>query len=433
MIGLFKKNYVYYLIFLPVYILSGMLGAVAPLAVGIVGIVWFTVKKRYELIVLTFVFTVIIASSKAHLFAGFDMLRAIFVLYMLGFSLIIMKREGRIRKRITYFLPFFIVALIVSFLFSPRLINSILSLLAYLFLVISVFIFVTHVMQQTKLQLYEHLILLFVLVTIISLLGGYILFPTAFIEGGRLRGLTGNPNALSLFIIIAYPFLDYYNSQKGSISEKGIMIGKGLLLLCLFFTGSRTGYTSIIIYTLLTIFLFRGISGISVAIVVGLMAILVLFQVEMVINIFPGLKDIIRPESLESATGRLPSWLVAIEQISRQPWLGGGYQFSTYYMPHFAQSHGFTAVSWYGVWNSYLSFLMDVGIIGLATYGFFVFALIKISLRPKMLSPFLGIVLFSAIFESWLIAAFGVATPLFLIFFVINHEYESRYKYLSVV
>lgn len=412
---------------MPLFVISGMGGFIACFIVGALGILWFTLRKRYEFIVLTFIVTLILANSKLVLFTGYAPLRAFYVLFMLAFSLIIMQRQGYIERKVLYFFPFFIVALFASILFSPDILNSILSVLSYLFLVIVVFTFIPYVVRRYELQLYEHLIVLFVLIAIISLLGGYILFLESFIESGRLRGITGNPNSLALFCIMAYPFVDYYDSKKGSISERGILIAKGVLILCLFFSGSRTGYASFIVYLLLSTFIFKGVSGRSVAVAVGLAGLLVLLNLESLVNFFPGLSDIIRPESLASASGRLPSWMVAIDQINQQPWLGSGFEYSKYYMPHFAKVHSLEAGSWHGVWNSYLAFLMGVGIIGLAAYSFFVFGLIKSSSRSKMLIPILGLVLFSAMFESWMTSSLNIATPLFLIYFVIVSKHETKY------
>jgi O-antigen ligase len=279
--------------------------------------------------------------------------------------------------------------------------NSVFKVLSYLILVVAIFVLIKYLLEDEQLQLYEHILVLVCLTLLISLIGGF-LYSSVFSISGRLNGVLGNPNFLGLFCVFTYPLVDHFKIEESIFTKRGILVLIVLTILCLFLTGSRNGYVSFAIYIAATIFLFRGVSGKSVALCLGLGAFIAFIQIETLTQFIPFLNDLVRPETLGTASARSIVWPTAIDEIERQPWLGGGFEYYAYYMATFAANHGLKNVFWYGVWNTYLAFLLDTGFIGLAAYFFFIYGVIRKSARFIFLVPFILSVLFTGMFEAWL-------------------------------
>ncbi len=427
MLNVIWDNAVFYLLFIPIFIGCSFLLPLAPLAVGAAGVIWFVMKSRYDYVMLIFLLTLILANNKSPIFDGYESLRIIFIGGLLALSIILVFKNKGLDKRIFYFIPFFVVGLISSFFFSPTMIGSVFRVISYLILVISIFVFIKYLMESPEYQLYDQLLLIIGFTLIVSLIGG-VLYPSVFLISGRLNGVLGNPNFLGLFCVFAYPYIDHFRVEGSTISERSILILKGILILCLFLTGSRNGYASFAIYIIGTVFIFRGFSGKSLAIALGLGAFIALVQLENLVSLFPFLGKLVRPETLETASGRGIVWPIAIAEIYRQPWLGGGFEYYSYYMANFAQRHGLKGVYWYGVWNSYLAILLDTGIAGLLSYFYFIYGVIRHSTRFLLVLPFLGMVIFTGMFEAWAVSSLNPITPLFLMFFAVISIHGSRYE-----
>jgi len=428
---LLKDNFVFYGLFIPVYVVSSFVISSAPLLIGGLGVIWFIVKKRYDLVVLAFLLTIILANNRSPIFHSYKDLRVVYAVILLALSSLVVFREKGIDSRVIYFLPFFIVGLLSSFLFSPTMISSVLEVISYFVVVTSIFVFVTYLLREYEFDLYEHILLIIGITLFISLIGKF-LYPSVFLRSGRLQGFLGNPDFLSLFCVIAYVFTDHFKTKNSVLSEREIYFLKALIIICLFFTGSRTGYASLAIYIVITIFLFRGFSGRTIAIILGIGVIVAVLEIRLITNFLPFLKHLIRPQSLATASGRSIVWPVAIQEIYKQPWLGGGFSFYAYYMAHFAMSHGLKGVFWYGVWNSYLAMLLDTGLVGLLAYFFFIYGVVRKSSRFFIILPFLVAMTFTGMFEAWAESSLNPITPFFLLLFALISINGSRYENFSI-
>jgi O-antigen ligase len=127
-----------------------------------------------------------------------------------------------------------------------------------------------------------------------------------------------------------------------------------------------------------------------------------------------GLSSYLRTESLEDASGRTEVWAVAIEEIKNQPWLGKGILYDNHFINYYGERHigEIRARHWYGIWNSYLSLLLNVGILGVVAFSFFWYKMFALSQMKIIRLAFLMLCLFSAISESWMAASMNAFTPL---------------------
>jgi O-antigen ligase len=399
--------------------------------VGFLGIIWFIVKKRFDYVIILFLLTLIMANNRSPVFASYEPLRALFAVVLFLLSGFIVFREKGVDPRVMYFLPFFAVALISSFLFSPVMIHSVFRVISYLFLVVAVFVLIKYLLMEEQFELYEQLLLLLYIIFLVSLVGR-VIYPAVFLISGRLNGALGNPDGLGLFCVVSYILTDQFKVKDSRFSERSIFFLKLLIIIALFLSGSRTSLVGLGIYILLTVFLFRGFSGRSIATLLIVGAVLAIVEIRPLVHFFPFMKSFVRVQSLSTASGRNLVWPVAVNEIYRQPWLGGGFTYYHYYMGHFARSHGLKGVYWYSVWDSYLAMLLDTGIIGLLAYFFFIYGVIRRSARFVIILPFLAAMIFTAVFESWAVSSLNAATPFFLLIFVIISIHGSRYENFSL-
>lgn len=434
MLNIVAKNKTFYFLYLPALVLGMLILHMASVVFLLAGVVLFTVKKRYDLIIITFLIILIFSDNVDPSFEFTKFFRVLILLYSVFLSVsIISFHEKGFDVRILYFLPFFIIGFISSYAFSPDLSASIVRDISYFMVVITIFTFFRYTYENQRQELFENLIVIFLLVFGISMLGVVPPFKAAFYMQGRLRGVMGNPNGLALLCIMSFPIVDYLSANKSySLPQAGLKLLKILIILCLVLTGSRNGVMSVMIYILARLFFTYGVSA-KVLSLIGIVGIVVIaMNYKTIIRDVPALAKYSRSETLNDASGRTDVWNVAIQEIKRNPWIGNGNYYYNIYFANYAEFYGLVARQWFGVWNSYLAFLLDSGIIGLLSYLFFLFGLIKYGGNLRWILPFLAAALFSAIFESWLVASLNVSTPMFLFYFIITQNNRSN-EDLSVV
>ena len=84
---------------------------------------------------------------------------------------------------------------------------------------------------------------------------------------------------------------------------------------------------------------------------------------------------------------------------------------------------------WSGIWNSYLSLLLNVGVVGLVAYFYF---WIKVYNKPSFSNlsfPFVFGCLLIGITESWMNASMNAMTPLMLLFWAIQTCHIKKTNY----
>lgn len=186
-----------------------------------------------------------------------------------------------------------------------------------------------------------------------------------------------------------------------------------MLIVLIILSGSRTALFGIVIYEL-TIRLLKhkfllAIVLLGMVYIYGISATL---STEAIVESM-GLSDYLRIDTLEDASGRTEVWLVAIEEIKEQPWFGKGMLYDSYFINDFADRYigDNRARHWYGIWNSYLSLLLNVGIIGLLAFAFFWYKMYSLSKMKIIRVGFLLMCLFSAVSESWMAASMNAYMP----------------------
>lgn len=433
MVDVLKRNSTFYFLFLPVLIVGTIVFKYGGLLILLAGLIFFSLKRRYDLIIITFIVVLIFSDNLNPEFDFFKNMRILILLYSLVLSLsIIIVYEKGFDRRILFFLPFFGIGFYSSYVFSPDLSSSIIRDISYFILVITIFTFFRYTYQKEKEELTENLILLMYLVFGTSLIGILPGLNSFFFVGDRLSGLMGNPNGLALLSIMCFPLVDYLDAKNETIPAPVFKFLKLLILVCLFLTGSRNGLISLFIYVVLHALLAGGLFEKYVAVLAIVASLIVFINLQSILQSVPELQDYTRAQTLENASGRVQVWAVAMQEIERNPWVGNGNYYYNIYFDNYARMYGLVARQWFSVWNSYLAILLDAGMLGLLAYLFFLIGVILFGGNFKWVVPFVTMALFSAVFESWLVASLNAITPMFLFYFIVTQNEPENEDYSIV-
>ena len=345
-------------------------------------------------------------------------------IYIVIISLLFLNESGRfmpMARVFTLFLPFCIYS-IFPLIFSPSVIVGAQKTLSYALLILVVPNYVLLCFRMQGWAFVRNLMLFLVSVLIMGL---YFRFSPDGYVNGRFRGIFGNPNGLGLFCYLSALMFAVINSINPTLFrywEKWLIYAAFVYFLI--DSGSRAS-----LIALGMMFLFkRFFSG---SIFIGFVALfLFIFAFEYAysnleeIVAFFGVQDYFRINTLETGSGRYFAWGFAWEKIQSYLVFGGGFGTDETIMRRnysYLESMGHQG----GVHNSYLSLWFDVGIVGLLIYLRSLFLLfIKSSKNVPMSMAVLFSVMFSIMYESWLVGSLNPFTILFFITMTLLSEEE---------
>lgn len=340
-------------------------------------------------------------------------------IYIVLFSLIVFKNYSKIPAKIKWHQYLFPFILIASFclIYSPTPILAAQKTLSYFLLFYSVPNYFSYLYSKYGSRLVKDLVMFVFILLLTGLLLKYIT-PGVTSLAGRYRGVLGNPNGLGIYTFLFITFfaivIEFFPALFNKRETIFIYVVAGLsLLLC----GARSSLLSVIIF-----YSFRYFNKLSPF--VGFMLIILLAgtyelittNIEAIVYAL-GLEEYARVETLKDGSGRLIAWNFAWENINKSLFLGKGFNFTEWLykenyeylskLGHQGSAH-----------NSYLTFWLDTGLIGLLSFltGFLLF-IFSISKLSYSVFPLLYAALFSSQFESWLTASLNPFTILLLISF----------------
>jgi len=255
--------------------------------------------------------------------------------------------------------------------------------------------------------------------TIILTVGllSYVINPDFATLAGRYRGLLGNPNGMGILLTVAGPlyFLLQRNYPTKLIDKPSEYMFLLVFVISLLFTGSRTSLFAILMFIgFLRIRYLSNSFTLFVFIVVVVGYELILTSLPQIASIL-GLQEYLRIETLDEGSGRFVAWNFAWAQIQEVFFVGGGYGYSEIIF-----KQNFWELSALGhqgnAHNSYLTFWLDTGLIGIILFATGLFRTILGCIRESHYAvPVIASILFSANFESWMAASLNPFTSLFLI------------------
>jgi O-antigen ligase len=136
-----------------------------------------------------------------------------------------------------------------------------------------------------------------------------------------------------------------------------------------------------------------------------------------------GLSSFLRADTLENGAGRMIAWKFGWKVIQGHFFVGQGFSYDEWVF--YANRHWLMLLGHQGaVHNSYLALWINTGIIGLILYmsGFF-YTYYKISLRSYFALPMMFAVMFSIMFEAWLMGSLNPFNAVYiLVIHILLHE-----------
>jgi len=358
----------------------------------------------------------------------FGNVRIFSLLSMTAFSFIgFASKKMEFNTKTYYIFPFIGIAFL-SLTASPMLSTAFQRTLSYLLIVFVVWNYIAHELKRTKGEFILDIIYFASWVYLFGFIRALV-FPEAAFFGGRFQGTFSNPNGVGLFSLVVFPLYFYYFKTHPNFPKLKKWVVFGLMGLSLLLCGSRTSIGTILMFLGLY-HLFtrpRYLQAYLFSFVV--LPIAILLSTVSIVDIITavGLGEQLRAETLLDASGRTWSWKFALTHIPNRLWIGGGFFFEQYLYAKFVPPELDVYRAFQAVWNSYLSILLNNGVLGLITYLYFLFANYRDTTTKRFAKPFFICMLVACFFESWLTSSINSYTIYFFITLILYQQNPFPY------
>ncbi len=425
MIYAYKQNTQFILLLIIMYVIGVWGGPIIyllfPIVYGLFGL-----KSLFFEMLITSIWLLILSDYVPVKNATYDDLqfakdlKVLVPLFLFGFFLLHRHKFPPTPELFKYFVPFLLIA-VVSLIYSIKIDVGLKKTFSYILMYFTVPVYVNYLHHHYGKLFWNSLLTFLVWMLVIGLILGVVAPQIGMIPGDRFKGILGNPNGLGIFLNLVFILWIVAKEYKlTSFNDKENKLIIAVILLSLFWSGSRNGMMSIFLFYLT----YRLIKiHWSVAIVVVLFVLVfeeVIFLVFIETIKFFQLDNYFRVDSLEEGSGRKIAWIFAWEIIREKFFfIGGGFGNDENIMrPNYKwlsrQGHEG------GVHNSYLSMWFDTGIIGVVSYFLgLIITLFKSMKKSYLPLAFLVSFLFNITYESWLVASLNPFTIILLIILTI--------------
>lgn len=310
---------------------------------------------------------------------------------------------------------FFFLFAFFCILFSETYLVSIQKTLSYLFLFIVVPNYFTKIYRDQGVLFLKNVIWFGSAVLLLGLILNFTAYNFSHIETGRFRGFFGNPNGLGLFCLLFFILFYVINWIFPTLfTKRDKILVFSLIIISIILAGSRNAIFSILLFLLLGKFYqISPFLGFAIMLLfVFLYDMFGTYSYRLIESL--GLSQFFRLKTMEEGSGRYIAWNFAWKEIQNNFFIGKGFAYNEVYMRRnypIMTRLGHQG----GIHNSFLSFWMDTGLVGLLLYLYsFIAAFLKASFRSPLSFPIMFTIVFSAIFESWLIGSLNPHTIIFL-------------------
>jgi len=369
-----------------------------------------------------FFFMLIISDSRQQFLSFAENAKNEYIVLLLLFIIFDFKKFQPLNLLYKRFIPFFIMAFICLF-YSFTFLDSFSKTLSYLFMLFIVPNYMSKAFRDhggtfIKTLIWFGTFMLFV---------GFVMKlynPALTTLEDRYSGVLGNPNGLGIyvtmyFLVCAVAFEFFPNL----FSRADKLIIYFAIFASLILSDSRSAIFAILIF--LSFRYFYKLSpflGFILFVIILASYQFIDTNIEGVISAM-GLQDFFRVKTFADASGRFVAWGFAWLNIKNSIFIGHGFNYTEFLFKKDAD-----ALSILGhqgnAHNSYLTFWLDTGLIGLLLYfrGFLI-SFIQAAKKSRIAIPIMYAVLFSITFESWLCASLNPYTiQLFIILTIISDD-----------
>lgn len=465
---IFKKVYLPNLLILLLGVSAGYLASAA-------AIIFFFVYYRQNkyltniYLLLTLIIIMLLGDNYQGMLKFYQPLR-----YLIVILLSIYNVKGIINKSSKFLIPFVCFSSISTIFFLDFNLVAYFKILSYIVTAGSIFKCMQFLLNFDKEKTINYLAYLLLVFLIINIL----LLPfSSFYFAGRTRflGLLAHPNGVATMICGSVPILIFsYESVFFKIKKSNFYLVVALILIMLILTGSRTCSLALVVFLLLkyisrfsitTIkstpkidfsakinflkkFKLLAVSVFKISYfdnkpricayrsgliiltsILFLIAIeLDLFSIDYILNL-NFVKNLLRLDSINSGSGRFDIWLIAYNEILKNPIFGNGFTYDTTFIQEYGKAiYGENMPREYGgIWNSYLSLLLNTGVLGLLSFLFFLYKMWRYSINKKFATALLIMFLIIGLSESWMMATLNILFPLMIInWSLLQHKLIKR-------
>jgi O-antigen ligase len=346
--------------------------------------------------------------------------------YVLAISMLLLletKRFAPLSSVFNIFLPFFVYAL-VPLVFSNALFTSIQKTVSYGLMFLIVPNYVLYGFRRQGWVFLRNLVFFMTLILLFGFVVNAIDYEFAHVAG-RFRGLFGNPNGMAIYCYLLLMLASVVNAlNKDLFSFRERLVVFGTIIYFLIMSGSRASLASSAMFLIFhRFFAYSALLGLVGLVFMILAVEVVSSNLEALIGAL-GLEKYFRLETLEEGSGRYFAWEFAWGHVQRFFVFGGGFANDESIMRRYRvylEQQGHQG----GVHNTYLSMWLNVGIVGLLIFLRSLFLLFfKASKLVPMSLAIMFSVLFSLMYESWLVGSLNPYTIVLLMIMTVVTEPE---------
>jgi heme exporter protein D len=320
------------------------------------------------------------------------------------------------------FIPFFIFSFFTVYLSigEPFILTSFQKTLSYFLTFLVIPNFVSLLYRQHGLEFFKRLVFF----CFTSLLIGFMLkfsFPSiAYIQSGRYRGVMGNPNGLGIYVFLIFIFfyiIDHSYNQLFSRRQRIIIYLS--IIFSVLMSDSRNALIAMVIFYFFAIFYKRSsFLGFIICMIIMFIAQVVSTNLTTIL-ISLGLGNFFRVATIEDGSGRYVAWHFAWQEMQKNLFIGKGFGYNEFYM---RQHYDLLSKLGHqgGIHNSFLTFWMDQGLIGLLIYlRSYIIIFMKGAKKMTYAYPIMLAISFTAFFESWLVGSLSIYALLAMVIYTV--------------
>jgi O-antigen ligase len=417
----YKENIQLYILLL-FWLIVGMYAGVFIYAVLPLSMYLMWKKGMYEELFIGYLFILIISDSLDDRLLFAKSVKNIYISLLALLFFLNMEIFPALNKLVKLFLPFFLFSVITlcCSISEPFFLTSLEKTISYFLTFLIVPSFFLKLFTDGGPPFLRRFLLFCATLFFAGFVLKYVAHGIVYIESGRYRGIMGNPNGLGIFALLAYIVFFLIDDFFPKLFEKKerILI-YSVILLSIFMTSSRNAVFAVMIFYICQRFFSRStFLGFILFLVMLLLAEVVSNNLTTIISSL-GLGDYFRINTLQDGSGRYIAWAFAWKHIQENFFIGKGFSYNEYYM---RQYYGLLNKLGHqgGIHNSFLTFWMDQGLIGLIIYvRSYILMFISAAKRSKYAFPIMFAISFTAIFESWLVGSLSAYAFLSLVIFSI--------------
>lgn len=396
-----------------VWLIIGMYGG--PLIYLVLPLSLFMLRRqeRTEEMLIGFLFILILSDSyETHLHFA-KSLKNVYVSMLALFLFIDSGEFQPLNSIYKSFFPFFLIAMF-CLLFTESFGVSVQKTISYFLMYLIIPNYLVRLYRENGPEVLRNIVFFMLTIMIIGIVA-IVVAPSLAYTSGRYRGLLGNPNGLGLFCFLS--FLFFYvvkHAHKELFTRSQEVLIYAVVVLSLVLTGSRNSIIGVFMFLFFQRFYkMSPLIGFMVVIVVGYLAEVIGNNLPAIISSL-GLGDFFRVKTLNDGSGRYIAWSFAWKAVQQNIFIGKGFAYDEFYM-HKNWDELSRLGHQGGVHNTFLTFWLDTGLIGLLAFlwGYFV-TFLRAAKRNPLTMPIMFVVTFTAFFESWLVGSLNPHTIIFL-------------------